>query len=185
MTEAKYILEAALLSSGRSLSVEEIRQLLPADHDPIDVLRQLDDDYQEHGIMVCKTAGGWTLRTREEASDLASSLVEEPKKLSQAALQTMMVILCYQPVTRSEIERVRGVQISPGVMQQLLEAKFVRPGPRRDTPGRPLTWMSTDTFLEAYDLLSPEDLPSYRRLQEAGVFDLPSIQQPPDDNESV
>ena len=184
-TEPKHVLEAALLMAGRSLTVEEISDLLPEVDDVLDVLRQLDDDYAERGVAIVRTAAGWTLRTREQSSDLATALVEPPRRLSPAALQTMIVILCYQPVTRSEIERVRGVQISPGVMQQLLEAKYVRPGPRRETPGRPLTWMSTDAFLDAYDLMSADDLPSHRRLAESGVFDLPRLQAAMSDPEAT
>lgn len=183
--EPKHVLEAALLMAGRSLSVEEMSELLPDVDDVLDVLRELDDDYADRGVAIVRTASGWTLRTREESSDLATALVDPPRRLSPAALQTMVVILCYQPVTRSEIERVRGVQISPGVMQQLLEAKYVRPGPRRETPGRPLTWMSTDAFLEAYDLMSASDLPSHRRLAENGVFDLPRLQAAMSDPSTV
>lgn len=170
---SKMRIEAMLFAAGRSLREEELELGLDAGDDLLDVLRELDDDYAGRGVCVVRTANGWGIRTREDSSDIATQLAPADR-ITRAALETLAAIACYQPVTRSEIERVRGVQLSPGVMQQLLENGFIRPGPRRDTPGRPLTWTVTEQFLEAYDLMSVADLPAYDRLKAAGVFSLPA-----------
>lgn len=172
---AKLIVEAALFSAGRTLSEQELQAVLPAGVVLANVLLELARDHADRGVSIVKVSGGWALRTRPESSDLATMLAEGPARLTRAALETMAVIACFQPVTRTEIERVRGVQLSPGVMDQLLAAGYVRPGPRRETVGRPLTWMATEEFLEVYDLNAVEDLATFRRMREQNLLTLPNL----------
>lgn len=176
----KNIVEAALLSVGRSLTEDELASFLPPGVDLLALLTELANDYSDRGVCIVKAAGGWALRTRSEASDLATRLAPDHQKLTRAATETLAVVAAFQPVTRSEIERVRGVQLSPGVIDQLLSAEYIKPGPRRDTPGRPLTWMTTDLFLEAFDLLNPDDIVALRRMKEANLNTLPSLRLPLD-----
>lgn len=180
---SKSRIEAMLFAAGRSVPEETLAAALAPDEDLRDILLQLDDDYLERGVGLVRTAGGWGIRTKEESSDVATQVRPDDKRITRAALETLATIACYQPVTRSEIERIRGVQLSPGVMQQLLEAEFIRPGTRRDTPGRPLTWTVTEEFLESFDLMKVSDLPAYSRLKEAGVFELPRAASAGDDGE--
>lgn len=181
MTTSKMRLEAMLFASGQSLDENRLSEALDNGQDLLKLLRELDDDYAHRGVRIVRTASGWAVRTREDSSDIATTMLPEQNRLTRAALEALAVIASYQPVTRSEIERVRGVQLSPGVMRQLLDAGYIHPGSRRDTPGRPLTWMTTNAFLEAYDLLKVSDLPSFGRLQEAGVFELPKLQAETED----
>lgn len=170
----KYVVEAALLGAGRSIGDEELQSFIP-ELDLHAVLAELADDYAERGVCLLRTAGGWALRTRPESSDLATLLSSQPTRLTRAAMETLAVIAAFQPVTRGEIERVRGVQLSPGVMDQLLEAGFIRPGQRRETPGRPLTWMTTTEFLEGFDLHTADDLIALRRMREQDLVKLPPL----------
>lgn len=175
LAPTKYVVEAALFSAGRSVSEHELRAVLPADVVLEHVLSALNDDYAERGITIVKVATGWALRTKPDSSDLATVIAKDPPRLTRAAMETLSVVACFQPVTRSEIERVRGVQLSPGVMDQLLAASFVRPGPRRETAGRPLTWMVTEQFLEVFDLHAVEDLVGFRRMREQNLLTLPNV----------
>jgi len=179
MSEAVRLLEAALFVAGRSMTEEELAAVLPPGHDLKAELAALEAGLSDRGVGLVRTAVGWALRTRPEASDLATAVVGESRRLTRAAAETLAVCACFGAVTRSEIERVRGVQISPGVVDQLLQAGFIRPGQRRDTPGRPLTWKVTDTFLEHFDLMSVDDLVSLRRMREAGLDVLPPLRQNP------
>lgn len=172
---AKSTIEAALFSAGRTLSEAELQAIVPDGYAIEVVLAALAEDYAERSVAIVRVAGGWALRTRPESSDLATALVKAPPRLTRAGMETLAVIACFQPVTRSEIERVRGVQLSPGVMDQLLAASYVKPGPRRETAGRPLTWMVTEDFLEAYDLGSVEDLMAFRRMREQELLSLPKV----------
>ena len=168
-------LEAILFAAGRSVPDDELLSLLPAGSDHIRLLADLNEQYQERGLQVVRAAGGWTLRTAPDASDLATAMIREPFRLTKAAFETLVVIAAFQTVTRTEIERVRGVQLSPGVMDQLLAADLIHPGPRRDTPGRPSTWSVTTKFYELFDITSMEDLVSFRKMRERGDLTLPAM----------
>lgn len=175
MSATKYRIEAALFEAGRSMTEQELEEFIGDDESLTDILLELAVDYDPRGVQIVQAAGGWSLRTKSEASDLTPPFSVEPERLTRAAMETLAAIACFQPVTRSEVERIRGVQLSPGVMMQILEASLIKPGPRRETPGRPLTWAVTTEFLESYDLMSIEDLPSYRRAKEAGLLVLPQM----------
>jgi segregation and condensation protein B len=135
-------------------------------------LHELAATYAEHGINLVRLAGGWTFRT---APDLAPFLISErpvSRKLSRAAVETLAIIAYHQPVTRAEVEAIRGVALARGTLDRLLEAGWVRPRGRRDSPGRPLTWATTPAFLAHFGLGDVTELPGLEELRAAGLLDL-------------
>jgi len=136
------------------------------------LLRELADVYAERGVNLVRLAGGWTFRT---APDLAPELRTERvvgRKLSRAAVETLAIIAYHQPVTRAEIEAIRGVALARGTIDKLMEAGWVRPTGRRDAPGRPLNWAATPTFLAHFSLDTLTELPGLDELRAAGLLDL-------------
>jgi segregation and condensation protein B len=166
------ILESAIAVAGRPVSERELATYLPAGTDLAGALVALDRAYAGRGIMPSLTAGGWVFRTRPSSSGLAVRVFEERHALGRAATETAVAIALFAPVTRSEIERVRGVTLAKGTMDALLLAGLIRPGPRRDGPGRPLTWMPTERFLELYDLESTAAIPQWKELRDEGLDDM-------------
>src|SRR5437868_1955910 len=141
------LLEALLFAAPAPLSEAELAERIGLEADVPGLLQELSANYAERGVHVVRLAGGWTFRT---APDLAPFLVSErpvARKLSRAAVETLAIIAYHQPVTRAEIEAIRGVALARGTLDRLLEASWVRPRGRRDSPGRPLTWATTPTFL--------------------------------------
>ena len=128
-------------------------------------------DYQRRGVNLINVAGKWQLRTAEDLSYLLERQQKEERKLSKAALETLAIIAYHQPVTRAEIEEIRGVAISKGTLDMLLEIGWIRPKGRRETPGRPVTWATTDLFLEHFGLENCEALPGMEELKAAGLLD--------------
>ncbi len=136
------------------------------------LLHELAASYAERGINLVRLAGGWTFRT---APDLAPFLVSErpvSRKLSRAAVETLAIIAYHQPVTRAEIEAIRGVALARGTLDRLLEMGWVRPRGRRDSPGRPLNWATTPAFLAHFGLDDLTELPGLDELRAAGLLDL-------------
>ena len=136
------------------------------------LLRDLAETYHGRGVNLVRLAGGWAFRT---APDLAPQLrIERPvaRKLSRAAVETLAIIAYHQPVTRAEIEEIRGVALGKGTLDTLLEAGWVRPKGRRMTPGRPLLWVTTKGFLTHFGLDALSDLPAIDELRAAGLLDL-------------
>jgi segregation and condensation protein B len=166
------LVEALLFAAGEPLREETITRRLGEEADLDGLLRRLAEHYAERGINLVRLAGGWTFRT---APDLAAELrVERPvaRKLSRAAVETLAVIAYHQPVTRAEIEEIRGVGLSQGTIDTLMEAGWVRPKGRRMSPGRPLLWVTTPGFLTHFGLASLDDLPQLDELRAAGLLDL-------------
>jgi segregation and condensation protein B len=172
LAESARIAEALLFSSARPMTLEEIAEALPEGADVAAAVETLEAAYGQRGIRLVRSGGGICFRTAPESSALASSSVRPPLKLTRATMETLAAVACFQPVTRSEIERVRGVSIGSGIMDALLWAGYVRPGRRRDGPGRPLTWCTTETFLDHFDLNAIEDMPEFRQMREAGLLKL-------------
>ncbi len=165
------MLEALLFAAAEPLDMETIRARMPGNADCSALLARLEQDYAERGVNLVRIAGGYWLQT---APDLAHILVEErsePRKLSPAALETLAIIAYHQPVTRAEIEDVRGVAVSKGTLDLLMEMKWVRLRGRRRTPGRPVTYGTTNAFLEHFSLDRINDLPGKDELQAAGLLD--------------
>ncbi len=166
------LLEALLFAAGEPLSEEMLAQRLGDGADLAAMLHELGRTYQDRGVNLVRLAGGWAFRT---APDLAPSLrIERPvaRKLSRAAVETLAVIAYHQPVTRAEIEEIRGVALGKGTLDTLLEADWVRPKGRRMTPGRPLLWVTTKGFLTHFGLDALADLPAVDELRAAGLLDL-------------
>lgn len=172
LAEQKRLVEALLFASPEPLSETELALRLGEDADVTVVLRELADEYAMRGVNLVALAGGWTFRT---ASDLAGALRSErqlERRLSRAAVETLAVIAYHQPVTRAEIEAIRGVTIARGTLDRLLEAGWVAPRGRREAPGRPLNWVTTPHFLAHFGLDSLTELPGVEELRASGLLDL-------------
>jgi segregation and condensation protein B len=165
------LIEAVLFAAAEPMADAALRARLPADADLGAVLGELAAHYAGRGVTLVRVAGGWAFRT---APDLAARLrveVPAPRRLSRAALETLAIVAYHQPVTRAEIEAIRGVATSKGTLDVLLEAGWIRPGRRRQTPGRPLTWVTDKGFLDHFGLVSLDDLPGVAELRAAGLLD--------------
>jgi segregation and condensation protein B len=175
------LLEALLFAAGEPLTEEMLGRRLGDVADLRGLLGELAEHYAGRGVNLVRLAGGWAFRT---APDLAGALrIERPvaRRLSRAAVETLTVIAYHQPVTRAEIEEIRGVGLGKGTIDNLMEAGWVRPRGRRMSPGRPLLWVTTPGFLAHFGLDSLGDLPAIEELRAAGLLDL----TPPDLGEEV
>lgn len=166
-----HLVEALLLTSKEPLTIADMQDRLPIGIDISDCLLQLASDYADRSIMVAEVPGGWTVRTRPEYSDLCRELLPKPPRLTKPTLETLATIAYFQPVTRSEIERIRGVSLAKGSLDVLIWNGLVRPGPRRTTPGNPLTFVTTDQFLRQYAFKEIEDMPHIAEWREQGLLD--------------
>jgi len=172
MAEHLRLVEALLFAAAEPLSEEALALKLPEGADVHGLLAQLAAAYAERGVNLVHLAGGWTFRT---APDLAPALRDErtvARKLPRAAVETLAIIAYHQPVTRADIEQIRGVALARGTLDRLLEAGWVRPRGRRDSPGRPLMWGTTDEFLVHFGLGSLKELPGVDELRAAGLLDM-------------
>jgi segregation and condensation protein B len=171
------LLEALVFAGTQALDEKELADRLPNDANVERLLVDLAEMYANRGVNLIKVAGGYAFRT---APDLSEKLkIERPvtRKLSRAAIETLAIIAYHQPVTRTEIEQVRGVGLSKGTLDLLFEQNWIRPMGRRRVPGRPVTWGTTDFFLEHFGLPSLDDLPGHEELKAAGLLD-PRAQPP-------
>ena len=169
------LVEALLFASAEPLGEEALLRHLGESSDVGVLLRELTELYAGRGVNLVRLAGGWTFRT---APDLAPKLRIEravTRKLSRAAVETLAVIAYHQPVTRAEIEQIRGVTLGKGTIDTLMEAGWVRPKGRRAAPGRPLLWVTTSDFLVHFGLDSLNELPGIDELCSAGLLDLAPI----------
>ncbi|HLS67846.1 MAG TPA: SMC-Scp complex subunit ScpB [Kiloniellales bacterium] len=165
------LLEAALFASAEPLKLADLARLLPQGADVKGLLSELQGLYANRGVVLERSDDAWAMRT---AWDLAPLLQRERvarRKLSRAAADTLAIIAYQQPMTRAEIEEVRGVALSKGTLDTLLEAGWVQPKGRRETPGRPLLWGTTPAFLDHFGLESLKDLPGMEELKAAGLLD--------------
>ncbi len=171
------LLEAILFASAEALPERVLARRLPEGTDLAVLLEDLQRRYANRGVNLVRAGKTWAFRT---APDLASRLVLEtrvPRKLSRAAVETLAIIAYHQPVTRAEIEEIRGVGVHRGTLDVLLEAGWIRLAGRRRTPGRPMTWATTDAFLDHFGLEKLSDLPGLEELKAAGLLDSgPAIQ---------
>jgi segregation and condensation protein B len=171
------LLEALLFAGTQALDEKDLSQRLPNDADLPRLLADLGGLYANRGINLVKVAGGYAFRT---APDLSEKLkIERPvtRKLSRASVETLAIIAYHQPVTRAEIEQVRGVGLSKGTLDLLFEQNWIKPMGRRRAPGKPVTWGTTDFFLEHFGLPSLDDLPGHEEMKAAGLLD-PRAQPP-------
>jgi segregation and condensation protein B len=164
--------EAALFAAEAPMSVEQIRLYVGDDVDVTSALRTLEAHYQGRGIELVCRAKNWHFQTAADLAHLLRREREESRKLSRAAVETLAIIAYHEPVSRAEVEAIRGVQISKGTLDVLMEAGWVRPAGRREVPGRPLTYATTSGFLSHFGLQTRRDLPGIDDLRAAGLLDL-------------
>lgn len=165
------LLEAVLFAASEPMSERKLVHRLPEEADLKGLLKALQAAYAERGVNLTRAGSSWAFRT---APDLAGQLhqeIEVMRRLSRAAVETLAIVAYHQPVTRGEIEDIRGVSVSRGTIDVLLEAGWIKPGRRRETPGRPLTWRTTDDFLDHFGLEDLKSLPGLKDLKAAGLLE--------------
>jgi segregation and condensation protein B len=169
---AARMVEALLFAAAEPLGVADLADRLPADMDVPAALEALSLRYRGRGVELVRVGDRWRFQTAPDLAHLMTREREEPRRLSRAAQETLAIIAYHQPVTRAEIEAIRGVQSSAGTLDVLLELNLVRMRGRRRTPGRPVTWGTTDAFLAHYGLESLSDLPGVAEMKAAGLLSL-------------
>ena len=165
------ILEALLFAASEPIAESYLSQHLNASDDVAALLEELKGFYASRGVNLVKVADKWTFRTAEDLSYLLERHATEQRRLSKAALETLAIIAYHQPVTRAEIEEIRGVAASAGTLDVLMEVGWVRPRGRRRAPGRPITYGTTEDFLVHFGLESIKDLPGLAELKGAGLLE--------------
>jgi segregation and condensation protein B len=165
------ILEALLFAASEPLAEQYLRTHLKSEDDVAALLTELQGFYASRGINLVKVAGKWAFRTAEDLSYLLERHAIEQRRLSKAAMETLAIIAYHQPVTRAEIEEIRGVVASAGTLDVLMEIGWVRPRGRRRAPGRPITYGTTEEFLDHFGLDAIKDLPGLAELKGAGLLD--------------
>ncbi|HTY69744.1 MAG TPA: SMC-Scp complex subunit ScpB [Alphaproteobacteria bacterium] len=165
------LVEAILFASSEPLTLDAIKARLPKDVDPKPLLAELEGLYADRGVNIVRVAGKFMLRT---APDLVDALKIErvvKRKMSRASVETLAIIAYHQPVTRAEVEEIRGVELSRGTLDLLMEAGWIKPRGHRETPGRPALWVTTEQFLLHFGLDKLDDLPGVEDLKAAGLLD--------------
>ncbi len=181
MNDHQKLLEALLFASAEPLSPAAMRERLPEEADLGALLTELQEHYEGRGVNLVEVNGHWAFRTAPDIGEALSLEKEVQRKLSRAALETLSIIAYHQPVTRAEIENIRGVATNRGTLDVLIEAGWVRPGRRREAPGRPLTWVTTTDFMDHFGLESMTDLPGLDEMKASGLLDRrPAIDTLPD-----
>lgn len=165
------ILEAVLFAAVEPLDEASIAARLPDDADIDALLVDLSTAYAGRGVNVVKVGGKWSLRTAPDLVDKLKIEREAERRLSRAGHETLAIIAYHQPLTRAEIESIRGVAVNRGTLDVLLEAGWIKPGRRRNTPGRPTTWVTSEAFLSHFGLENLQDLPGVKELKLAGLLD--------------
>lgn len=163
--------EATLFAAAEPLSVQDIAAYVGPDIDVRAALKTLASFYASRGVNLVERGGKWHFQTAGDMAHILRREREEVRKLSRAAIETLAIIAYHEPVSRAEIEAIRGVQISKGTLDVLMEAGWVRPAGRRETPGRPLTFATTSAFLAHFGLANRRDLPGIDDLRAAGLLD--------------
>ncbi len=171
IAEQARMVEAILFASAEPVSLAELAARMPHGADPAEALVDLRKRYEGRGVNLVRVGDAWAMRTAPDLGFLMQKEVVETRKLSRAAIETLAIIAYHQPATRAEIEEIRGVAVSRGTVDQLLELDWIRFGRRRMTPGRPVTFVVTGKFLDHFGLESARDLPGLKDLRAAGLLD--------------
>ena len=171
-TTALRLAEAILFASAAPVDERDLAARLPEGSDVQAVLAELQRHYAGRGVNLVERQGKWALRTAADLTDLMNVERIELRKMSRAAIEVLAIVAYSQPVTRAEIEEVRGVQLSKGTLDALFEAGWIRPRGRRRTPGRPVQWGTTESFLDHFGLQGLEDLPDLKELKASGFLDI-------------
>lgn len=171
MGEQERMVEAILFAATEPVSLAELEKRLPHGSDPAEALVYLRKRYEGRGVNLVRVGDAWAFRTAGDLGHLMMRETVENRKLSRAAIETLAIIAYHQPVTRAEIEEIRGVAVSRGTVDQLMEMEWIRFGRRRMTPGRPVTFVVTEGFLDHFGLESARDLPGLKELRAAGLLE--------------
>lgn len=171
LAEQERMVEAILFASADPVGLAELAQRLPEGCDPAEALANLRRRYEGRGVTLHRIGDAWAFRTAPDLGHLMTRETTETRKLSRAAIETLAIIAYHQPVTRAEIEEIRGVAVSRGTIDQLIELDWIRFGRRRMTPGRPVTFVVTAAFLDHFGLETPRDLPGIKELRAAGLLE--------------
>lgn len=171
MAEQERMVEAVLFASPEPVTVRDLMARMPHGCEPEEALTHLRKRYDGRGVRVVKIGDAWAMRTAPDLGFLMQKETVETRKLSRAAIETLAIIAYHQPVTRAEIEEIRGVSVSRGTIDQLLEMEWIRFGRRKMTPGRPVTFVVTPEFLDHFGLESARDLPGLKELRAAGLLE--------------
>jgi len=167
--------EAILFAAEEPLDLESIQERLKTKTNISKILNSLEKQYRNRGINLVCIAKKWSFRTASNLSKFMNLQTFTKKKLSKAAIETLAIIVYHQPVTRSEIEEIRGVAFATGTLEILLELNWVRPSGRKDVPGKPIQYITTDDFLSHFNLQKLSDLPNIEELTSAGLIDNANI----------
>ena len=175
ISKLKRQIEAILFAASEPLDIETIENRVQNSNNIKKILDEIQSDYQVRGINLVCIKDKWSFRTAEDLSKLMSLQKSTQKKLSRATVETLSIIVYHQPVTRSEIEEIRGVAFATNTLEILLELDWVRPAGRKDVPGKPIQYITTENFLNHFNIQKLSDLPSIDELGSAGLIDTSSI----------
>ena len=171
MNQQIRMIEAILFATAEPMTVNALNERMPHGCDAAEAIARLRKSYAGRGVNVMKIGDAWAIRTASDLSFLMQKERVETRKLSRAAIETLAIIAYHQPVTRAEIEEIRGVSVSRGTVDQLIEMEWIRFGRRKLTPGRPVTFVVTQNFLDHFGLESARDLPALKELRAAGLLE--------------
>ena len=170
MSETSQKIEALIFASSKPISEKEIQKRLDLHEDISEVMSNLEDAYQHRGINLKKISKGWIFLTNTEVSDIFHEKKEVQKRLSKQAIETLAIIVYHQPITKAENESIRGVNIGQGIFDQLMELGWIAPGGRKEVPGRPILWETTDDFLLHFGLGTLDNLPGIEEMKSSGLL---------------
>ena len=171
LPELERMVEAILFASAEPLTRPQIEERLPHKSDAAAAIESLRKRYEGRGVHLVRIGPAWAFRTAPDLGHLMRREAQETRKLSRAAIETLAIIAYHQPTTRAEIEEIRGVSVSRGTLDLLLELEWIKLRRRRDTPGRPVTFVTTPSFLDHFGLESARDLPGLKELRAAGLLE--------------
>ncbi len=171
MAEQERMVEAVLFATAAAITVKELEARMPHGCDPAEALVHLTRRYEGRGVRIVRVGDAWAMRTAPDLGFLMQKETVETRKLSRAAIETLAIVAYHQPVTRAEIEEIRGVSVSRGTVDQLIELEWIRFGRRKMTPGRPVTFVVTQNFLDHFGLENARDLPGLKELRAAGLLE--------------
>lgn len=171
LAEQERMVEAVLFASPDPVTIRDLEARMPHGSDAGQALELLRKRYDGRGVRVVQVGEAWAIRTAPDLGFLMQKETVETRKLSRAAIETLAIIAYHQPCTRAEIEEIRGVSVSRGTIDQLLEMEWIRLGRRRMTPGRPVTFVVTSEFLDHFGLENARDLPGLKELRAAGLLE--------------
>ena len=170
MSETSQKIEALIFASSKPISEKEIKLRLDIHEDISEAMNNLEEAYQHRGINLKKISKGWIFLTNNEVSEIFHEKREIQKRLSKQAIETLAIIVYHQPITKAEIESIRGVIIGQGIFDQLMELGWIAPGGRKEVPGRPILWETTDDFLLHFGLGTLDNLPGIEEIKNSGLL---------------